>query len=202
MKYLPMIGMGALICWLSTAGPLFAEPTADHIEVIVGGKKYESMEGYREDKVSQTEEAPSAAKSVSDGSDDDIRRMFSEAAHAAKNPLSLKFDPAKMKTIYVKAPAPAAAPTVPASSKDPFARSYTLLNRVGFDHGVHSVISDFMLTQKTGPLQVVKTDDLEQVLRHSFGGSNAPLLLISDHNTLRIMTLDNGKDPAKTGNDH
>jgi hypothetical protein len=199
MEYLKITAIAIMILGLWPPGLLGAEPSAEHIEIFVAGKKYGSVEGYREDKDSQAVKDAQTGD-VSDDSVQDMRRMFSEAAHAAKNPLSLKFDPARMKTVYIKKPvATVVLSAGPQDIKDPFTQSYTRLSQVGFDRGVHRVISDFMLSAKNNPMQVVKTDELEGVLRHSFGGSNAPLLLISDHNTLRIMALDNGKETAKTG---
>jgi len=67
------------------------------------------------------------------------------------------------------------------------------LNQLGFDNGIHKVVSEFNLGPRRES-KVVSAQELERVLRNSFGDSTQPLLLISDHNNLRVMALEPSGD--------
>jgi hypothetical protein len=198
MKYLAFksICLVSFFLVLGT-GPLSAgEDPAQPIEIFVGGKKYKSLEGYHEEE--KMNEDLARQKTAKQENVSEVRQMFDETLRTSPNSLNLKFDPNKMKTIYIKEPVFNPPPSYSADfltskdvpHKDPFTHSYTTLNRLGFDQGIHKVISDFTLREKKWKGQAIDSADLERVLRDSFGESTRPLLLISDKGKLRVMELD------------
>jgi hypothetical protein len=183
--------------WISSSSPEIRaqESSAQTIEIFSGGKHYDSLEGYRK----KGEEDQGAIGLENSGMDfSEVRQMFDDAVRTSTNPLDLKFDPTKMKTIVIEpldgaapAPGPSRSPLGNEPIKDPFIHSYTLLNKLGFDTAIKEVVTEFAVAPTGGREKaVVNTKDLERVLRDSFGDSNQPLLLISDDNKLRVMTLD------------
>ena len=208
MKYLGIICLGWLIfSWGAVMSRADDAAGGSSVEVIMGGKRYDSLKRYREEEAQQAEDkitnVPQSAVSAPDNETED-RQMFDQAMHDSKDPSELTFDPAKMKTLYIQKPtvkpAPATALRTPASGisgKDPFTNSYQLLNQLGFDSGIHKVVSEFAIGPRRES-KVVNTKELEKVLRNSFGDSNQPLLLISDHNNVRVMTLEPSGDDHST----
>jgi hypothetical protein len=204
MKYLVIKCGGWLVLLCLGTGMLFADDGGQQpIEIFSGGKKYASMEVYRQEEkmnsqpVEKKDEAGEATSAEDNFSE--TRQMFDDALRTAKNPLSLKFNPTKMKTIYIQKPvaasslakAPAAFRASKSSifTKDPLTQSYILLNQMGFDQGVHNVVSEFTLGKQWRGT-AIDSSDLERVLRDSFGDSTQPVLLISDRGKLRLMELD------------
>jgi hypothetical protein len=177
-----------LLCFLPLGASAFGaeEGTGKPIEIFIGGKRFDSLEGYRAEKFQET------LKAERDNAE--VQGMFDEALRAAKGPLDLKFDPAKLKTIRIQKPASEAPSKTLAVSdavapKDPFTHSYLILNKIGFDAGIRKSISEFAGTDVLYG-QRVRAADLENVLSESLGNIQHPLLLISDQKKLRVMVLD------------
>jgi hypothetical protein len=192
LKFLVVILLGSgLFCPEADAEETAGRP----IEIFSGGKHYESMEGYR-NKAGDQKDAIGLEDSGMEFTE--VREMFDQAVRSSTKPLDLKFDPTKMKTIHIKPDdAVVASPGFSHSLepkdaiKDPFAHSYTLLNKIGFNTAIKDLVSEFAAAPTAGrEKKVVDANDLEKILRDSFGESNQPILLISDDNKLRVMTLD------------
>jgi hypothetical protein len=203
MKYLAILSIMIGLSFVSLGeSALFADEENQNVEIFVGGKKYNSFGGYRDEKIKQALEREQRLHARDNNADpQDLQDMFNEAVQGSPNHPDLKFDPAKLKTVYIKKPD---SGSVPASSRpyksflnlDPLTHTYTVLNQLGFDQGIHKVISEFSLT-KPQISNVVNAEDLEKVLENSFGTIHEPLLLISDKKALRVMRLESD-DPNQT----
>ena len=184
-----------LWCWPLGACSLDAdEGKGKPIEIFISGKQYDSFEGYRRQKSKESLEAQE--------DNEEIQTMFDEALHASKSPVDLKFDPKKVKTIHIKKRASEASSKIPVTpelitKKDPFTHSYLLLNQMGFDAGIHKVVSDFTDTEAKASQKVVSAGDLQEVFKDSLGETGQPLLLISDQKKVRVMMLDVQKKDAE-----
>jgi hypothetical protein len=199
MKSFLFNAMVGVLAFGAAAGTLSAAEEGDSIEIFVGGRKYDSVEGYRDEEKKNeelTQQKTQAAQDVSTPAQDNIselREMFDDALRSSNTPLDLKFDPTKMKTVYIQPPPAAVEQPVAAkeftTTKDPFRHSYLMLSQVGFNDGIHQVISDFKVSKrwKGG---AVSAGELEEVLQKSLGESSGPILLISDDNKLRVMQLE------------
>ncbi|GEM_PF-5958350 len=194
-----------LLLWAEQA------PEAKRVEIFVEGKKYNSVEEYREEEsneslnvsaTTQTEGGPLGNKKQDL---DELQDMFAQAVRHAQRPLDLKFDPRKIKTFYLKnfpqAQQPQENDRFSLSLKgqgsavaDPFTRSYAVFHQAGFNTGVNNVVGDFT-TEKDQPADSkrINTQDIQRVLQESFGVYDGPLLLMSDQKKLRVMVLEPSK---------
>ena len=111
MKSFIFNAMVWVLAFGAAAGTLSAAQEGEPVEIFVGGRKYESVEGYRDEEKKNEELRQQKKQAAQDGSTpaqdniSELRDMFDDALRSSKTPLDLKFDPTKMKTVYVQPPA-------------------------------------------------------------------------------------------------
>lgn len=157
------------------------------IEIIVHGKKFESIEQYRQSK-QNVQDQKALGRSVISG-----KRFVSPLFYfASKNPDLIRFD--QVQNLSNKQ----SSKTFLKREKmlrpyDQLLPAFAAMSKVGFNTGVIKMIEAF---QKAGSDTIVyksiNSKDLENTLSESFpeGGYSGPILLISDKNKVRILTLD------------
>lgn len=179
-------------------------PDAKSVEIFVEGKKYSSLEDYREEEKRLAQAFAEAQKGLPSSKDQELaelRSMFEQAARRVDHPLDLTFDPSKVKTIYLKGFSSAPLSTDGQEHSllkdkesvvaDPFTRSYAVIYQVGVNTGVHSIVEDFVAGEsRPGDVGRVNKKDLERVLQESLGVYEGPLLLMSDQKRIRVMVLE------------
>ena len=211
-----MVVTVSVLAWAGPPPLLGAEqaPEARRVEIFVEGKKYDSLEEYREEEKNKILEAVAATQKEDSPVDhkkedlDELQDMFGQAVRRAQRPLDLKFDPRKVKTLYLKNLSSRQQPKKvgqdPVSLKgqgsavaDPFAPSYAVFHQAGFNTGINRVVKDFTVgNEAPGDPRRVNAQDLERVLQKSLGMYDGPLLLMSDQKRIRVMVLEPPEDGA------
>ncbi len=150
-----------IIMLLCVSTPLWAGKAAP-IEIYAAGKRYGSMEEYRNRDVA-VQEVKNTPQQVED---------IQEAAKV----LGINVDPSKVKTIEVKA-------GVSPQTQDK-------LKLVALDDDVDGAIADFKQNWNNPQAQpLASSEQLEDKIREAIGDQKDPVLLISDHGKMRIMAL-------------
>ena len=199
-----------IVLMLIGSGPLiWAQAAKDqHVEIFVEGRKYNSIEDYREEEKNKNLQsiAITQAGDVSVGQEkqgfDELRKMSGEIVRHAGHPLGVTFDPHKVKALYLKdfltkqpvekvEQNPVSMKDRGFSIADPLARSYTVFHQVGFNAGINHAVDDFIIGHdQSGVPQQVNRQDIDRVLEESLGTDDGPLLFVSDQKKIRVMALE------------
>jgi hypothetical protein len=189
-----VLGLGPLL-WAQQA---FG---AQNVEIFVQGKKYNSIEEYRE------EEKRNITIVHKKQSLDEFQIMLEQVISRSRPPLELTFGSGQIKKFYFKdflnaRPEDKTSQDVSLSKDqtavaDPFARSYETIQQVGFNAGVDHVVNEFAVGKdRSAGSEKVSAKDLDKALKETSVAYDGPLLLMSDQNKIKVMALEptEGKD--------
>lgn len=190
-------GIVLLLIFCAACGQnVFALERQAGIEIIADGKKYDSIEDYRE------RQAAAARSRSKDGLA--MQYVLNHVKRYVRYPLDVNPKAADIQQ-WVLGTAKTKEKQPSGNTYDPFLESYSLISRIGFNTGISKVIEDFQHDiQGKFSSKHLKPKDLESTLRQSFGGMDytGPILIISHQKKLRIMTLETQetereKEPVK-----
>lgn len=191
-------GMFVLLCLLTDGACVFGQsPVA--VEVFVDGKRYESLEQYKEAR----RESLNHSAPVMFRKDRTLKRSSWE--RLLKNDLGRRFrysivtgrryflSSADVQRYLEPQEDAARSAQEAVSFNEPFLEFHSRISRLGFNTGVALVIEDFLgQTVEVGYYKRLLVKDLETTLSRSFENSDysGPILIISHNKKLRIMTLE------------
>lgn len=190
--------MFVLLCLLTDGACVFGQsPVA--VEVFVDGKRYESLEQYKEAR----RESLNHSAPVMFRKDRTLKRSSWE--RLLKNDLGRRFrysivtgrryflSSADVQRYLEPQEDAARSAQEAVSFNEPFLEFHSRISRLGFNTGVALVIEDFLgQTVEVGYYKRLLVKDLETTLSRSFENSDysGPILIISHNKKLRIMTLE------------
>lgn len=171
----------------------FASEKQSGIEIFANGRKYDSIDEYRIDRMSKA-----VVRLESSGPQRDwvnIQNIVRSIQNLMASPFDIAPRSHVLKDTDVKQITLKAFKVTekqPANGYDPFLESYGLISRIGFNTGINKVVEEFqqdILGNFRSKRLMAK--DLESTLRQSFGSMDydGPILIISHQKKLRIMTL-------------